>query len=86
MADSAPPLRPFSSTAVLLPTGAEAADFDRYAIDGTGVPHFTLMENAGKAVAAAEKCLSRPQFNLSGAKIDLPALIESFTNRALCCE
>jgi hydroxyethylthiazole kinase-like uncharacterized protein yjeF len=51
MADSAPPLRPFSSTAVLLPTGAEAADFDRYAIDGTGVPHFTLMENAGRSAA-----------------------------------
>jgi NAD(P)H-hydrate epimerase len=51
MADSAPPLRPFSSTAVFLPTGAQAAAFDRYAIDERGVPHFTLMENAGRSAA-----------------------------------
>ncbi len=51
MAHSAPPLRPFSSAEVHLPTGAEAADFDRFAIDDLGVPHYTLMENAGRSAA-----------------------------------
>jgi NAD(P)H-hydrate epimerase len=35
----------------LLPTGKEAAAFDRHAIDELGVPHFTLMENAGRSAA-----------------------------------
>ncbi len=45
------PLRPFGRPDVPLPTGREAAAFDRHAIDELGVPEPVLMENAGRATA-----------------------------------
>lgn len=46
-----PPLRPWSRGAVPVVTGSEAADFDRRAMDGVGVPEAALMESAGRAAA-----------------------------------
>jgi len=43
--------RPFGRADVGAPTGAEAAAFDRAAIDRAGVPQYTLMENAGRSAA-----------------------------------
>lgn len=47
-----PPLRPFGGVDVPAPTGAEAADFDAWAVRTAGVPEPVLMENAGRAAAA----------------------------------
>lgn len=44
------PLRPWASGALPVPTGAEAASFDRAAIE-RGVPQAALMEAAGRAAA-----------------------------------
>lgn len=44
-------VRPFGLALVHAPTGDEAAAFDRRAIDQSGVPQKTLMENAGRAAA-----------------------------------
>lgn len=46
------PIRPFGRRFVPVPTGAESADFDRWAIDEVGVPQPVLMENAGRAAAS----------------------------------
>lgn len=46
-----PPLRPFGGARVPAPTGVEAADFDRHAIQKIGVPQSVLMENAGRSAA-----------------------------------
>jgi len=46
-----PGLRPFGRAWVAVPTGAESADFDRYASQELGVPQTTLMENAGRGAA-----------------------------------
>jgi NAD(P)H-hydrate epimerase len=54
---SVPPLRPFATGAVPLPTGAEAAAFDRQAIGERGVPESALMESAGRAAAAVVRRL-----------------------------
>ena len=45
------PIRPFGRALVGAPTGAESAEFDRYAIQDLGVPQETLMENAGRSAA-----------------------------------
>lgn len=45
------PIRPFGGSRVWAPTGAEAAAFDRMAIDEQGVPQVTLMECAGRSAA-----------------------------------
>lgn len=45
------PLRPWSRGAVPLPTGSEAAAFDREAIRVRGVPEPVLMDAAGRAAA-----------------------------------
>ena len=45
------PIRPFGGPRVWAPTGAEAAAFDRMAIDEQGVPQVTLMECAGRSAA-----------------------------------
>lgn len=44
-------IRPFGRRNVPAPTGSEAAAFDRISIDERAVPHFTLMENAGRSAA-----------------------------------
>lgn len=44
-------IRPFGRALVGAPTGAESADFDRFAIQELGVPQDTLMENAGRSAA-----------------------------------
>lgn len=46
-----PRLRPFGRASVPVPTGAEAASFDRRAIQDVGVPQPVLMENAGRTAA-----------------------------------
>jgi ADP-dependent NAD(P)H-hydrate dehydratase / NAD(P)H-hydrate epimerase len=49
---ASPDLLPiFGRTLVPVPTGAEAAAFDRHAIDVVGVPEAVLMENAGRSAA-----------------------------------
>jgi hydroxyethylthiazole kinase-like uncharacterized protein yjeF len=44
-------IRPFGRALVGAPTGAESAEFDRFAIRELGVPQDTLMENAGRSAA-----------------------------------
>ena len=51
MAGLHPPLRPYARLDVRAPTGVEAAEFDRAAIETIGVPQPVLMENAGRAAA-----------------------------------
>jgi hydroxyethylthiazole kinase-like uncharacterized protein yjeF len=46
-----PPLRPYATLDVRAPTGAEAAEFDRVAIETLAVPQSVLLENAGRAAA-----------------------------------
>lgn len=46
------PPRCFGRAEVYAPTGAEAAAFDRWAIEESGVPAAVLMENAGRGAAA----------------------------------
>ncbi len=46
-----PSLRPFGREHVAVPTGEEAAAFDRRAIEALGVPQSVLMENAGRSAA-----------------------------------
>lgn len=46
-----PSLRPFGRAHVAAPTGEEAAEFDRRAIQVLGVPQGVLMENAGRSAA-----------------------------------
>jgi NAD(P)H-hydrate epimerase len=50
-ASADPPIRPFGRPLVGAPTGAESAEFDRFAIQDLGVPQDTLMENAGRSAA-----------------------------------
>lgn len=45
------PERPFGPPGVRAPTSHQAADFDRFAIEGRGVPEPALMENAGRQTA-----------------------------------
>lgn len=45
------PDRPFGPPDVRAPTSHQAADFDRLAIEGRGVPEPALMENAGRQTA-----------------------------------
>jgi NAD(P)H-hydrate epimerase len=51
------PLRPYARGAVPAPTGREASEFDRVAIERYGVPQPVLMENAGRSAAAVLECL-----------------------------
>lgn len=46
------PSRPYARGAIPAPTGAEAAAFDRRAIERSGAPEPVLMESAGRAAAA----------------------------------
>ncbi len=48
---SSSPERPPGPPGVLAPTSRQAADFDRHAIEGRGVPESALMENAGRQAA-----------------------------------
>lgn len=50
MAPSSPD-RPFGPPGVCAPTSHQAASFDRFAIEGRGVPEPALMENAGRQTA-----------------------------------
>lgn len=45
------PARPFGRALVEAPTAAQAADFDRFAIQKRGVPEAALMETAGREAA-----------------------------------
>ena len=45
------PERPFGRPGVRAPTSHQAASFDRFAIEGRGVPESALMENAGRQTA-----------------------------------
>ena len=49
---SEPRIRPFGRETVLAPTGSEAVEADRRAIEELGVPQRVLMENAGRTAAA----------------------------------
>ncbi len=51
MTPQLPLLRPFGRAHVAVPTGEEAAAFDRRAIEALGVPQSVLMENAGRSAA-----------------------------------
>lgn len=51
MSGTGPTLRPWARGVVPAVTGAEAAAWDRRAIDRVGVPERVLMENAGRAAA-----------------------------------
>jgi ADP-dependent NAD(P)H-hydrate dehydratase / NAD(P)H-hydrate epimerase len=46
-----PPLRPFVPRDLPIPSGREAAEYDRVAIREVGVPQSVLMENAGRSAA-----------------------------------
>ncbi|MBT8395871.1 MAG: NAD(P)H-hydrate dehydratase [Gemmatimonadetes bacterium] len=50
-------IRPFGRALVGAPSGAESAEFDRFAIDDLGVPQPTLMENAGRSAAQVLQAL-----------------------------
>jgi ADP-dependent NAD(P)H-hydrate dehydratase / NAD(P)H-hydrate epimerase len=51
MSDDAGGVRPFARGVTLLPTGPEATEFDRWAIEELGIPEAALMEAAGRSAA-----------------------------------